>query len=76
MAELAAKPEYWLSQQGRLTHPMALRPGDEHYRPIDWDGEDGAYALIAEHLRALAGRTRRCSTPRGAPATRRRSSIS
>ena len=55
VAELAAKPEYWLSQQGRLTHPMALRPGDEHYRPIDWDGEDGAYALIAEHLRALAG---------------------
>ena len=55
VAELAAKPEYWLSQQGRLTHPMVLRPGDEHYRPIDWDGEDGAYALIAEHLRALAG---------------------
>ncbi len=52
VAELAAKPEYWLSQQGRLTHPMVLRPGDEHYRPIDWDG---AYALIGEHLRALAG---------------------
>ena len=55
VAELTAKPEYWLSQQGRLTHPMVLRPGDDHYRPIDWDGEDGAYALIAEHLRALAG---------------------
>ena len=25
VAELAAKPEYWLSQQGRLTHPMVLR---------------------------------------------------
>ncbi|WP_319437544.1 FdhF/YdeP family oxidoreductase [Mycobacterium sp. RTGN5] len=50
IAELAAKPEYWLSQQGRLTHPMVLRPGDQHYRPIAWDE---AYRLIAEHLRDL-----------------------
>ena len=34
VAELAAKSEHWLSQQGRLTHPMVLRPGDTHYRPI------------------------------------------
>nr|MDT0526278.1 molybdopterin-dependent oxidoreductase [Streptomyces sp. DSM 41633] len=26
-------------------------PGDEHYRPIEWDD---AYRLIAEHLNALA----------------------
>ncbi|OYN75199.1 FdhF/YdeP family oxidoreductase [Mycolicibacterium sphagni] len=51
VAELAAKPEYWLSQQGRLTHPMVLRPGEQHYRPIDWDG---AYQLIADHLHDLA----------------------
>jgi molybdopterin-dependent oxidoreductase alpha subunit len=51
VAELSAKPEYWLSQQGRLTHPMVLRPGDDHYRPIDWDD---AYRLIADELRALA----------------------
>jgi molybdopterin-dependent oxidoreductase alpha subunit len=50
VAELAAKPEYWLSQQGRLTHPMVLRPGEQHYQPIDWDE---AYRLIAEHLRDL-----------------------
>ncbi|WP_396928336.1 FdhF/YdeP family oxidoreductase [Mycolicibacterium sp.] len=50
VAELADKPEYWLSQQGRLTHPMVLRPGDQHYRPIDWDD---AYRLIAEHLNGL-----------------------
>lgn len=36
VTELAAMPEYWLSQQGRLTHPMVLRPGDDHYRPIAW----------------------------------------
>jgi molybdopterin-dependent oxidoreductase alpha subunit len=50
MAELSAKPEYWLSQQGRLTHPMVLRAGDDHYRPIGWDD---AYTLIADHLNAL-----------------------
>lgn len=50
IAELDAKPEYWLSQQGRLTHPMVLRPGDDHYRPIGWDD---AYRLIADELAAL-----------------------
>ena len=50
VAELAAQPEYWLSQQGRLTHPMVLRDGDDHYRPIGWDD---AYRLIADHLHAL-----------------------
>jgi molybdopterin-dependent oxidoreductase alpha subunit len=52
IADLDGRPEYWLSQQGRLTHPMVLRPGDDHYRPIDWDG---AYRLIADELRALEG---------------------
>ena len=50
IADLAARPEYWLSQQGRLTHPMVRRAGDDHYRPIGWDD---AYRLIAEHLQAL-----------------------
>jgi molybdopterin-dependent oxidoreductase alpha subunit len=51
VAELDSKPEYWLSQQGRLTHPMVLAPGHDHYRPIAWAD---AYRLIAEHLNALA----------------------
>src|SRR3954469_5070516 len=50
VAELEAKPEYWLSQQGRLTHPMVLRPGAEHYQPIEWAD---AYRLITDELRAL-----------------------
>jgi molybdopterin-dependent oxidoreductase alpha subunit len=53
VAELSAKPEHWLSQQGRLTHPMVLQSGSadgDHYRPISWDA---AYQLIAEHLNAL-----------------------
>lgn len=51
IAELETKPEYWLSQQGRLTQPMVLAPGESHYRPIEWDD---AYRLIADHLNALA----------------------
>jgi len=50
IADLASRPEYWLSQQGRLTHPMVLRPGDDHYRPISWAA---AYRLIADELRGL-----------------------
>ncbi|BBX97535.1 FdhF/YdeP family oxidoreductase [Mycobacterium lacus] len=50
IGELSARPEYWLSQQGRLTHPMVVRPGDDHYRPIGWDA---AYRLIADRLNAL-----------------------
>ena len=49
--ELSSRPEYWLSQQGRLAHPMVLRPGDDHYRPIGWDE---AFRLVAEHLQALS----------------------
>ncbi len=50
IADLEGRPEYWLSQQGRLTRPMVLRPGDDHYRPIEWDD---AYRLIADELNAL-----------------------
>lgn len=50
LADLAEKSGYWLGRQGRLTHPMVLRPGDTHYRPIAWDD---AYQIIAEQLRAL-----------------------
>ncbi|WP_433578593.1 FdhF/YdeP family oxidoreductase [Nocardia brasiliensis] len=49
--ELAGKSGYWLGQQGRLTHPMVLRPGDTHYSRIGWDD---AYRLIADQLGALA----------------------
>ncbi|WP_199255515.1 FdhF/YdeP family oxidoreductase [Mycolicibacterium mengxianglii] len=51
ISELCEQPEYWLSQQGRLTHPMVLQPGSDHYQPISWDA---AYQLIADELRNLA----------------------
>ena len=50
MADLTARPEYWLSQQGRSTRPVVLREGDDHYLPIAWDE---AYRLIADDLRAF-----------------------
>ena len=50
IAELDEKDEMWLGQQGRITHPMVARPGSTHYEPIEWAD---AFAMIAEHLRAL-----------------------
>ncbi|WP_054813549.1 FdhF/YdeP family oxidoreductase [Nocardia arizonensis] len=49
--DLAGRSGYWLGQQGRLTHPMVLRPGATHYTPIEWDE---AYRVVADELRALA----------------------
>ena len=49
--ELAEQTDLWLNQQGRLTHPMMLREGREHYEAIDWTD---AFALIADELNALA----------------------
>ncbi|GLY67177.1 FdhF/YdeP family oxidoreductase [Amycolatopsis taiwanensis] len=51
VAELAERTDYWLGQQGRLTHPMVLRQGATHYEPISWDG---AFALVADKLRELS----------------------
>ena len=48
--ELAEWSDYALEDQGRLTHPMVYDAGSDKYVPIDWDA---AFALIAQHLRAL-----------------------
>jgi molybdopterin-dependent oxidoreductase alpha subunit len=50
VAELLEKSDAWLNAQGRITHPMLLDPGDDHYRPVSWDD---AFALLGEELRAL-----------------------
>jgi len=49
--ELAEQTDLWLNQQGRLTQPMVLREGAQHYEPIQWPE---AFALIAQELNALA----------------------
>ncbi|EKT79541.1 formate dehydrogenase subunit alpha [Rhodococcus opacus M213] len=51
VSDLLGRTEFWLGQQGRLTHPMVLLPGASHYEPIGWDA---AFAMIAGELRALA----------------------
>ena len=48
--ELRGHDDWWLGQQGRLTHPMLLEEGGSHYRPISWDD---ALALVADELRTL-----------------------
>ncbi len=49
--DLDGRSDYWLGQQGRLTHPMVRREGARHYTPIGWDE---AFALIAQHLNELS----------------------
>ena len=48
--ELRAHDDWWLGQQGRLTHPMILDEGATHYRPISWDD---ALREVADALRGL-----------------------
>src|SRR4030095_11191252 len=50
VSELLQKTDYWLGQQGPLTHPMVLLPAATHYAPIGWEA---AFGLIADELRAL-----------------------
>ena len=61
-------------QQGRLTEPMCLPAGRDHYEPISLGRR------VRADRRARCARstipTRRSSTPRAAPATRPRSSTS
>ncbi|MFI2072117.1 FdhF/YdeP family oxidoreductase [Streptomyces triculaminicus] len=52
VAALADRSGYWLGQQGRLTHPMYLAEGADHYEPVTWER---AFDIIAEELHALTG---------------------
>jgi molybdopterin-dependent oxidoreductase alpha subunit len=51
VAELAKQSDFWLEDQGRLTHPMVYDADSDRYQPIEWDA---AFALIARHLNALS----------------------
>ena len=48
--ELAAKSDYWLNQQGRLTSPMVRHANATHYQPITWPE---AFSMIAQQLNSL-----------------------
>ena len=57
IADLAAKSDYWLNQQGRLTSPMVRRVGGTHYQPIAWPE---AFKMIAEELNSLDSPNQAC----------------
>ncbi|WP_455359496.1 FdhF/YdeP family oxidoreductase [Streptomyces sp. SYSU K21746] len=50
LEELACRSDYWLGQQGRLTHPMYRPAGSDRYREISWED---AFAVVARELAAL-----------------------
>ena len=47
---LKDQSDYFLEDNGRLTHPLRYDATTDHYVPISWTD---AFALIAQHLRAL-----------------------
>jgi molybdopterin-dependent oxidoreductase alpha subunit len=49
--ELLAQSDYWLEQQGRLSHPVIRRAGSDRFEPIGWDE---AFARAAEVLRGIS----------------------
>jgi molybdopterin-dependent oxidoreductase alpha subunit len=51
VTELSQQPDHWLNQQGRITHPMWLRAGEDHYEVINWED---AFTLVANELNSLA----------------------
>ena len=51
VTELSGQSDYWLEQQGRITHPLRYDPDTDHYVAIEWDK---AFAAIGKELRALA----------------------
>lgn len=48
--ELSKKSDFEIGKLGRLTQPMILRDGAQHYEPIEWEE---AFAFIAQKLNAL-----------------------
>jgi molybdopterin-dependent oxidoreductase alpha subunit len=51
VSALSHQSDQWLNAQGRLTHPLVLRAGADHYEAINWPD---AFALIANELNSLA----------------------
>ena len=51
VTELAQQSDYWLEEQGRITHPMVYDAG---HRPLRTNRLVRAFALIGEELRCLS----------------------
>jgi len=52
---LLKKSDFWLNKQGRIAHPMVLRPGRTNYEPISWED---AFDLISESISSMDHPTR------------------
>ena len=52
---LLKKSDFWLNKQGRIAHPMVLRPGGTNYEPISWED---AFDLISESISSMDHPTR------------------
>jgi molybdopterin-dependent oxidoreductase alpha subunit len=50
ISEMLRRPDVWLEQQGRITHPMVREKGSDHYEAISWDD---AFERIGRELRGL-----------------------
>jgi molybdopterin-dependent oxidoreductase alpha subunit len=51
VTELSQQSDYWLGKQGRITQPMVLREGCDHYERVEWSD---AFRLIADELNSLS----------------------
>lgn len=51
VSDLSRRSGYWLGQQGRITQPMYLAEGADHYEAIPWER---AFSIVADELHALA----------------------
>jgi molybdopterin-dependent oxidoreductase alpha subunit len=50
VSDLARRSGYWLGQQGRITQPMYLAEGADHYEAVPWER---AFSIVADALHAL-----------------------
>ena len=48
--ELAEKSDFYLNDAGRITQPMLLEAGAQHYKPVTWEA---AMAIIADELNSV-----------------------
>lgn len=53
VADLAARGDFWLNNQGRLAEPLILREGGTHYEPISWE----------DAIRTIAGKLNSVESP-------------
>ena len=50
VVDLAEKSDFYLNDVGRITQPMLLEAGAQHYKPVTWEG---AMAIIADELNSV-----------------------